>query len=73
MLRPSNCRELLPRKRSGYHNVERELHGEHLLRGTMDFGGTSANEGYVAGSELRRNYLDFILLLLSDLPVPPTG
>lgn len=73
MLRPSIWRELLPRKRSGYHNVERELHGEHLLKGTMGIGGTSANEGYVAGSELRRKYLDFILLLLSDLPVLPIG
>lgn len=70
MPRPSNCKD--PRKRSGYHNVERELHGEHFLKGAMNFGGTSANEGYVAGGDLRRKYLDFILLL-SDLPVLPIG
>lgn len=54
-------------------NVDRELYGKHLLKGIMRFGGALANSCYVAGSEPRRRYLGFTLLLLSDLPAPPIG
>jgi len=52
-------------------NVERELCGKHLLKGTPRFGRASANS--VAGSESGRGCLDHLLLLSSDLPAPLTG
>ena len=52
-------------------NVERELFGKRLLKGTTGFRRASANS--VAGSKSGRRCFDLTLLLSSDLPAPLIG